>query len=76
MGEEKRKNYTDIAIAIAKINSHFEKDGIIPAIKKQTEKTNGRVSKLEQWRWLVVGGFIAISMTIGVPKVIEFIFAH
>lgn len=30
-------------------------------IKEQTKKTNGRVTRLEQWRWFVLGGFAALS---------------
>jgi hypothetical protein len=31
-------------------------------IDTQTTKTNGRVSRLEQWRWFLLGGFAALSM--------------
>ena len=32
------------------------------AIRKQVEKTNGRVTRLEQWRMFLLGGFAALSL--------------
>jgi len=69
--EDRRVHDEKVLVEITKVSSHFEKDGIIPSIKKQVEKTNGRVTKLEQWRWIVVGGFLAISMTMGIPAFIS-----
>lgn len=36
----------------------------IKEIKEQTIKTNGRVNKLENWRWLLTGGMLIISMMV------------
>ena len=33
-------------------------------IEAQTIKTNGRVSKLENWRWAIIGGFAVITSII------------
>lgn len=30
-------------------------------IETQTLKTNGRVSKLEQWKWIITGAIIALG---------------
>ena len=30
-------------------------------IRDQVTRTNGRVSRLEQWRWFLLGGFAALS---------------
>lgn len=30
-------------------------------IEEQVTKTNGRVSSLEKWRWMVVGGLMVLS---------------
>lgn len=38
--------------------------GDIQEIKEQTQRTNGRVSALEQWRWFILGGLTIISMLI------------
>jgi len=32
-------------------------------IENQTIKTNGRVSALEKWRWLITGGLIILGAT-------------
>lgn len=32
---------------------------------EQVTKTNGRVSALEKWRWLLTGGFITLTTLIG-----------
>jgi hypothetical protein len=34
---------------------------ILSRIEKQTIKTNGRVSSLETWRWITIGGLSIIS---------------
>lgn len=33
-------------------------------IEKQTTQTNGRVSKLENWRWFVAGGLTIITVVL------------
>ena len=43
-------------------------------IIERVDKTNGRVKKLELWRSMLIGGFIAISLTIGIPQAISYIF--
>lgn len=35
----------------------------------QTTKTNGRVSKLEKWKWTITGGAIALG-AINIPNVL------
>ena len=71
MSEERRKNDEEVLVAITKLSSHFEKDGIIPTIKTQVEKTNGRVTVLEKFMWTMGGGLIIISMILGVPKALQ-----
>lgn len=71
---EDRQREDEVLKAITELSSHFKEDGIVPAIKAQVQKTNGRVTKLEQWRWMLVGGFLVITMTIGVPRALEIIF--
>lgn len=39
-------------------------------IEAQTIKTNGRVTTLERWMWMVVGGLTLLSFLIG-SKLLE-----
>jgi len=39
-------------------------------IEKFTEETNGRVTTLENWRWLMMGGLIVLSVLV-IPVGIE-----
>jgi len=49
------------------IDSHFlEIKETLERIEKQTIKTNGRVSSLEEWRSYVVGA-VAVLVLIGLP---------
>lgn len=49
------------------IDSHFnEIKETLDRIEKQTIKTNGRVSSLEEWRSYVVGA-VAVLVLIGLP---------
>lgn len=41
-------------------------------IEVQTTKTNGRVGKLENWKWMMVGGLAVISAII-VPLFLDLI---
>ena len=45
----------------------------IAEIKAQTMKTNGRVSVLENWRWLITGGIIILS-TVVLPVALKVLF--
>lgn len=38
-------------------------------IKQQVTKTNGRVNNLENWRWLLTGGMVIITLMV-IPLVI------
>lgn len=44
-------------------------------IIQQTTRTNGRVTKLEQGKWMLYGGW-AVSSLILVPVVVSFIQTH
>ncbi len=52
------------------LDTHFQevKDQLIE-IKFQVMKTNGRVTKLENWRWMIVGGGAVIMATV-IPLII------
>lgn len=41
-------------------------DGRLHRIEKQTTKTNGRVTKLEEWKTLQMGAAVVISFAIGI----------
>lgn len=47
------------------------RDGEIRDIKAQTQKTNGRVSALENWRMMIVGGAIMVTV---VASLVTYIF--
>lgn len=51
---------------------HYFKDirTDISEIKTQVIKTNGRVNKLENWKWMLTGGLLIISMMV-IPLVIH-----
>jgi hypothetical protein len=36
-------------------------DQVLVEIRSQTQRTNGRVTRLEQWMWAVGGGFAALA---------------
>ena len=46
------------------------KDTLI-RIETQTTKTNGRVTSLEKWMWMVVGGLSLLSFLVG-SKMVDF----
>lgn len=50
---------------------HYFKDirETLGEIKEQTVKTNGRVSRLENWRWLLMGGMSIITAMV-IPLIV------
>jgi uncharacterized membrane protein YhaH (DUF805 family) len=50
---------------------HYFKDirDTLEEIKVQTLKTNGRVGRLENWRWLLTGGMAMITMMV-IPLIV------
>lgn len=44
----------------------------VKVIKVQTEKTNGRVTKLERFQWLVIGGLMVVSAIV-VPLFVKIV---
>ena len=48
-----------------KMDLHFEEvNSILVRIESQTVKTNGRVTNLEFWRWLITGGLMVFTIVI------------
>jgi uncharacterized membrane protein YhaH (DUF805 family) len=50
---------------------HYFKDirSTLEEIKDQTVKTNGRVNRLENWRWLLTGGMTIITALV-IPLIV------
>lgn len=46
------------------IENQTETNNHLIEIKRQVTVTNGRVTKLEQWRWMIIGAFSIVSMII------------
>lgn len=47
------------------MDSHFlEIKETLSRIEIQTEKTNGRVTSLENWRWFIAGGLVIIGFAV------------
>ena len=47
-----------VAQIVKRIDSNVEE------VKKQTIETNGRVTKLEKWKWKITGALIVISFVL------------
>lgn len=43
---------------------HADNKETLQAILSQTQKTNGRVSSLENWKWMIVGGLMVVSIIV------------
>jgi hypothetical protein len=46
--------------------AHMEVGKVMFRVEAQTTKTNGRVSSLENWRWLITGG-LGVLITLVLP---------
>ena len=67
--EERRKHDDEVLVAITKLNSHFEKNGIIPAIKMDTQEHNHRLTKVESGITFAKGGLYILAVLV-VPVLI------
>lgn len=64
----------EIDIILEGLKTHIN-DGFAPIVstlgevKAQTTKTNGRVSAIENWRWMITGGFSIVTFVV-IPMVV------
>ena len=64
-------NKREIDLIIKGVKNHIDDmhkplDGKLTEILTQTKKTNGRVSSLEKWRSLLIGGWVVV-MSVVIP---------
>lgn len=69
--KEKRKTMPDTQRYTQRELDHYfsELKEDVRIIKEQTLRTNGRVNKLENWRWLLTGGMTIITMLV-IPLIV------
>lgn len=61
---------SDVPYSNREIDEKFgEVKSLLLEIRDQTKKTNGRVSRLENWRWMIAGGMAVICFIV-VPLVV------